>query len=173
MPTDSNGLIVPWMSVPFVKFLTPRIKGMHLSIFEYGAGASTQYFHRLKMTVTSVESNFDWYNKVKTLGLEHVNLVFEPDPNAYCQSIGRNNKKYDLVVIDGLLRELCLPISINHVTPSGVIVLDNSDRDSYRGAISHVMSLGYRKIDFYGFAPCSIEETVTSVFYPPENILGI
>lgn len=72
---------------------------------------------------------------------------------------------FDIIVVDGVARTLCILLAINHFSDAGIIVLDNSERDDSRGAISILKSNGFRRIDFWGLGPVNPYGWCTSVFF--------
>ena len=61
-PVNLDGEAQPWLSLPFNKFLDPRLKST-MSVFEYGAGNSSIYLSLKGLKVWSVEhdeSERDW-----------------------------------------------------------------------------------------------------------------
>ena len=55
----------------------------------------------------------------------------------------------------------------------GAIFLDNSDRPKYQKGINYLVSIGLKKIEFSGYCPIVYFKSQTSIFYGPNNILGI
>ena len=60
-----------------------------------------------------------------------------------------------------------------HLTPRGVIVLDNSDRPRYRPGMEHLMAAGFRFVPFVGISPGALKQTATGVFYRDGNCLDL
>ncbi len=72
---------------------------------------------------------------------------------------------FDIVVVDGMARNLCTWAAIKHFRKGGFIVFDNSERDSYSLAYTMLADEGYRRIDFSGLGPINPYSWCTSVFY--------
>ncbi len=173
---DKKGNPIPWLSYPFIDFIGNRDLSQ-LSMFEYGMGSSTQWFSQRVKSLRSVEHEKDWFDKVGLMLQESPNtsLMFK-DLNAgdeYVMSISNSEETYDLILIDGRKRVECSKQALDHLTPKGVIIWDNSDREKYQEGIDSVLSKGFKKIDFFGPAPGSYRSTCTSVLYRQDNCLGI
>ncbi|SCM77390.1 conserved hypothetical protein [uncultured Pleomorphomonas sp.] len=126
-------------------------------VFEYGSGASTLWLSRRAGTVISVEHVSSWAAVVRNLlvNAPHVCLLEVPgepinDGNrAYASDKPRDRglafhnyvhaidgeEPFDLIIIDGRCRSLCLGAAKAHLKPDGLIVFDNSGRRRYRDAI--------------------------------------
>lgn len=59
------------------------------------------------------------------------------------------NGYFDLVVVDGMARSLCLWYAMHMVKDDGVIVLDNSDRWHFNGMQCHLINNGFNRLDFW------------------------
>ncbi len=53
---------------------------------------------------------------------------------------------------------------INNLTYNGIIVLDDSDRVDYNKANLMLLESGFKKQDFIGLDPCSINYNSTSIY---------
>ena len=87
--------------------------------------------------------------------------------------VQKQNKLYDIIIVDGRDRVNCCLNSVLKLKPSGVIVLDDSDRIAYSKGINGLLEQGFRKIDFWGISPGYINKKCTTIFYKAQNILGI
>lgn len=105
----------------------------------------------------------------KALRSGQINLGFE----AYALSLlNPIEPPHDIVVIDGMARNLCTWAAIQHFRRRGFIVFDNSDRDTYQTAYDMLADSGYRRIDFWGLGPINPYGWCTSVFYQPSHFSG-
>jgi hypothetical protein len=71
---------------------------------------------------------------------------------------------FDVVVIDGMARNLCTWMAVEYAQPKQFIVFDNSDRREYAPAYEILRSHGYRRVDFWGIGPINPYEWCTSIF---------
>lgn len=122
-------------------------------VFEWGSGASTVWLGRRSATVTSVEHDREWADTMADVLPGNASLkVVEPVPSAagvqsgkpgfegldfssYVGAIEATDGEFDLIVIDGRAREVCLERALPRLADDGLIVLDNVDRARYREAI--------------------------------------
>ena len=64
--------------------------------------------------------------------------------------------------------------SIDSIGDSGVIVLDDSERDTYKEGIKNLLDNRFKQLDFWGISPGFISyNKCTSIFYRDNNVLGI
>ena len=143
-----------------------------MSIFEYGAGNSTIFLSNFVGTVTSVEHDELWYKDLKNKLKKNVRLIYSK-PENYVDEIQKKKIKYDIVIIDGIKRNECAQKSIDYLSKRGVIIFDDTDRKKYEKSYMYLLDRGFKRIDFTGLAPCSINMNSTSVFYKEGNVLGI
>lgn len=173
-PCRKDGSYLPWMNYQVITFLEQRLNN-DLELFEYGSGYSTLFFAKLVKQVTAIEHDFSWFEIVNTMKPASVNLIHQSldDEDAYCNAAGRSKTAYDVIVVDGRLRVRCVKAAMNCLSAQGVILLDDSARDRYAEAISLLLSNGFKKLDFSGLKPGSINTHQTTVFYKTDNCLGI
>jgi len=157
-----NGRIVPWYTYPAIEYLE-SIDFSGKTVFEFGSGNSSLYWASRSKSVTSVEDDMQWHDKVKNHVRENQCLLLRQSEEAYAQAIGETNTVYDVVIIDGNHRPACARASLRHVREDGMIILDNSDW-YYKTAALLRQELGFIQVDFYGFGPINAYTWVTSVF---------
>lgn len=170
VPVDANGLPVPWITYSAQDFLAARVEG--LSLFEFGAGNSTLFFSRLCSSVVSVEHDGVWADFLSGIVPVNCSVLHRCGGNDYLHAI--KGGVYDIVLIDGLLRNECVLVAVESLSPAGVIVFDDADRGvDYAAGFEALAAFGFRRIDFTGLAPGSLQRNVTAVFYRDNNVLGI
>ena len=55
-----------------------------------------------------------------------------------------------------------------------MIVLDDSERDTYKEGIKNLLDNRFKQLDFWGISPGFISyNKCTSIFYRDNNVLGI
>ena len=173
-PVTKDGDPVPWMNYSIVAFLEDRLNNS-MNVFEYGSGSSTLFFATKVKKITSVEYDRKWYKKVIGFSPENAKILFCPaDRNGkYCRTINDSTSSYDLVLIDGRDRLNCLKQSLLNLTPSGVIILDDSQRSAYSAAKAIASEIGLRSLTFSGLKPEGFEIEKSTIFYSENNCLGI
>ena len=103
-----------------------------VKVLEYGAGASSTYWPQrysfIKLWV-AVEHQIEWALKV---GLQHVEnvLVILTGNNSEDTYIvpPESLVPFDMIIVDGVLREKCIEQSRNWLAPDGVVLLHDADR---------------------------------------------
>ena len=115
---------------------------------EYGMGGSTIRASEIcKGKITTIETNPKFYNKIKHLIDDKVNVycmdwdckrlgypkqeLGELDIRNYVYKPFNTNIKYDVVLVDGRFRMACLMVVFNN-SESKIIMLDDSYRKAYK-----------------------------------------
>jgi len=162
------------MNYSISNLLSQRLNNQ-LALFEYGSGFSTQFYASLVKQVISIEYDEYWLNRLKqqlpqNAEIHHKNADIDGD---YCRAITNFDQQFDIVIIDGRDRVNCIKQSIDKLSPTGVIILDDSERDRYKAAFAFMLEHGFKEITFSGLKPGSYTGGVTTVFYRSENCLHI
>jgi hypothetical protein len=140
-------------------------------VFEYGSGYSTLWWAKRAASVVAVEHHEDWAGWVR----EHcpaAEVLHEPRGEGYIQS-PRQHGLFDVVVVDGRDRVRCSEVAPTVLTPTGIILWDNSERERYRSGFDGLRELGFRRVDFLGIAPMSPYPSMTSILYRDGNCLDL
>lgn len=171
---DGQGKALPWVTYSFIDFIKERInKTQH--IFEYGSGSSTIFYAERAGSVTSVEHDKGWFDKVKNTSPGNAEMIFcqlEKD-GEYAKKATLLNKKFDIIIVDGRDRVNCCKYSVDALSANGVLVLDDSEREVYQPARVLLKAQGFKEISFSGISPGLFYEKATSVFYRQDNCLKI
>ena len=173
-PTNSEGASLPWMNYPVIRFLETRLNQTH-HVFEFGSGYSTKFYASLAGSVTSVEYDQAWAERVQADLPSNADLIQQPTDTDgdYCRTIDRTGRRFDLVVVDGRDRVHCVSRSIGCLNETGVILLDDSCRPQYQPAIETAYRFGFRSIDFVGIKPTSCKAHQSTLLYRDRNCFGI
>lgn len=173
-PMDHECLPLPWVTYPFIRFIEKRLS-KEFDLFEYGSGNSTLFYSQRVKTVTTVEHDKEWFDRMGSSVSDNVHLVFRSLDSGenYVQAALEAGKKFDIIIVDGRKRVDCIKSCLAALKENGVMVLDDSERENYREGISFLRSHGFRQLDFWGIAPGSADEKCTSLFYRPGNCFGI
>lgn len=171
---DGKGKELPWVTYSFIDFIKERIDKTH-HIFEYGSGNSTIFYAERAGTVTSVEHDKSWFDKVKNTSPANAEMIFcHLERNgAYAKKATLLDKKFDIIIVDGRDRVNCCKYSVDALSATGVLILDDSERQVYNDARILLKSQGFKEISFSGISPGLFYEKATSVFYKTDNCLGI
>lgn len=176
---DIDGLIkldVPWWVYGAIHEVDRFLASKPCRVFEYGSGASTAWLAKRSQSVVSIEHDKEWFDLVSSklrslptlnpVDLRHVPAPPDPtasssfrsqkagaldlDFEAYAKSILSEEQRFDLIVIDGRVREACLDIAVTHLEEEGLIVFDNSHRKRYKEAI---VNSGLKAQRYSGLTP--------------------
>ena len=173
-PTDSDGKPLPFMSYAAIHFLGSRTK-RDLRVFEFGSGYSTLWWASRVKEVFSCEHDRQWYQQMKKSSPSNVHLLYRDVEisGAYPNSIKEQQERFDVVVIDGRERVACAEAAVSHMSPKGIFVWDDTDRERYKPGMNALLASGYRQLDFIGIGPMLTAMKFTSIFYRADNVLGI
>jgi len=157
---NANGLPIPWFTYPAIEYLI-QLNLKDKTVLEWGAGNSSLFFSSIAKKICSIEHNKNWYNEISALKIPNQELIFR-EGNLYVTAIKEFNQKFDIVVIDGILRDDCSKIAIQYLKSDGLIILDNSDRDP---AIAEFLrGKDLIEVDMHGFGPINDYTWTTSFF---------
>lgn len=171
---DKDGNAIPWITYGAYFYLeSSKEKLKQLNMFEYGMGSSTIYFSKLTNQIVSVDNNKEWFEKTKKLGIDNATLLFKENEKEYASSINDQNQKFDIVLVDGIVRNACVKMAINCLTDQGVIILDNSNRADYQVSFELLKANNFKSISFKGLAVAYYWNSKTTIFYKENNCLGI
>lgn len=160
---NGKGDAIPWMTYPAVDFLS-QLDYSDKSVFEYGSGASTLFWAGRARHVVSVETQQGWFEHVRAIVPANCEVILSAEAAEEYAAQIESRGEFDVVVVDGPgeARPVCCRQAIRHLTPGGMIVLDNSDLWPESAAI--VRKAGLIQVDFTGFAPLQSHAHTTSVF---------
>jgi hypothetical protein len=173
-PVDSYGDPIPWVTYSFIDFIEKRINKQH-TIFEFGSGNSTYFYAKYAGIVVSVEHDKKWYDKIVGRKPENSEMIFCEliRGGDYCHMPTRLEEKFDIIIVDGRDRVNCCKHAVDALSPNGVVVLDDSERDHYKGGIEFLLNNGFKQLAFTGISPGLFYLKATSVFYKDDNCLGL
>jgi hypothetical protein len=172
---DNEGNPIPWFTYPCVDFLKEKTI-IEATIFEYGLGNSSLFFQTRVKEIYGVESDKEWYKWIKKHTDDKANCNFilvELINEEYVNSISHFNKKFDIILIDGFLRNECIFHSIKYLNEKGVIILDDSQLLQYKESVDFLLNNGFKVLNFWGMTPITTFKKCTSIFYKLNNILKI
>ncbi len=173
-PVDGGGNPIPWVTYSFIDFIKARLKKQH-TVFEFGSGNSTYFYAKYAGIVISVEHDKEWFDKIVSTKPENAELIYCElvRDGDYCRVPIKLEETFDIIIVDGRDRVNCCRQAVKAVSETGVIVLDDSERESYREAITFLISKGFKELSFTGISPGLFYRKATSVFYRPDNCLDI
>ncbi|SCE66036.1 class I SAM-dependent methyltransferase [Micromonospora mirobrigensis] len=170
-PVDGAGAPMPWLSYSAVRWLDV-VLDPSVRMFEYGAGSSTAWFARpgRLREIVSVEHDASWHAQLTPPSNGELRYVPCTDgwwegseDSPYVRSIA-DGGPWDVVLIDGASRTVCARVAPHHLTPHGLVVLDDTDLATTDPAAKELAAHGLGRLDFWGFKPGVDRLTCTSVF---------
>ncbi len=152
---------IPWFTYPAIEYLQ-QLNLNDKTVLEWGAGNSSLFFSARAKIICSIEHNLEWYNKISSFKIANQDLQYR-DESKYVEAIKDFNRKFDVIIIDGILREKCAVISLEFIMDGGLLILDNSDRDPQ---ISEFLrGNNFIEVDMHGFGPINDYTWTTSLFF--------
>ncbi|MFI3290756.1 MAG: hypothetical protein R3Y46_02630 [Opitutales bacterium] len=165
---DAQGEPIPWYTYPAIEYLS-ALDFKDCSVFEFGSGSSSIWWAKRAKEVYSVESSKEYYDRLIENKQDN-NTVFLIDNNDdYSECIVKQNKIFDIIVIDGKRRLECIEKALPFLSPKGMLIFDNSDRalvfNHYKRALQRLNQEDFIQVDFKGFTPINMYTAVTSIFF--------
>ena len=170
IPQDKKGNLLPWMNYSLIYFLKRKLNSQ-IRLFEYGSGSSTVFYSKLVKEIYSLEHDKDFFNFIKQYPLK--NLILEEDQTKYPQKILDFEYLFDVIVIDGIKRCQCLDYALKKLSPTGVIIFDDTDRKSYWKKIEPLLEENFKELTFVGIKPGEVALAQTTILYREDNCLNI
>lgn len=165
---DKNGQPIPWYTYPAIEYLS-QFDVSEKEIFEYGCGNSSAFWAKRAKHVTSIEGSPEWFEKwITRFKYDNLAMRLRDTCNGYAEAIFEDNKKYDIIAVDGKRRADCAKAAVAALNAGGMIILDDSDRvntsQEYVDAINFLRMADLIQVDFYGFCPMNNYTKTTSLF---------
>jgi hypothetical protein len=170
-PVNYHGQPIPWLTYPFIKFIEGRLT-QTLRVFEYGCGNSTIGFSQRVSETSSLEHDPAWAQRISPQLPSNSKVIVRDLSNGYVEEIN-NHGLFDIVIIDGRMRIECGRQCLNSLSPTGVVIWDDSNLSDFSEAQSFFSRYGFRELDFYGMVPAIFISSQTSILYRDNNCLGI
>ena len=174
LPISQMGAALPWYSYPAIAWLSQQLRSTD-HVFEFGAGNSTYWYAARVASVVTVEHNAAWVERLRNQSIPaNVTLLHREPPEhgrlaasgPYVEALTGQGRAFDLIAIDGVARNECMRVATEHLTPDGLIVVDNSDRSAYGAGLDLLTAAGLGRVDFFGVPPGTAVWTCTSIFSP-------
>lgn len=159
-PIDIDGRPVPWITYSAIHYLE-QLDLSQKRVFEYGAGASTEYWSARCAKVISVENDKNWFDAVSKKKLRNVDVYLASGCD-YIRKITLN-PPYDVICIDGRWRFDCSQVALPYLAAGGIIILDNSER--YPAISQFFRDRGLIQVDMIGPGPINRHLWATSIFF--------
>lgn len=160
-PVDREGKPLPWYTYPAIEYLM-QLDLKNKTVFEFGSGNSSLFWAARAKRVISVENDPAWYRQVMKSVPPNLDLRLRESPEDYVRCITEENLRYDLVVVDGIVRSRCARAALSRLADGGLIILDNADWFTSAAAILRQSDL--IQIDMKGFGPVNAYAWCTTLF---------
>ena len=157
IPVNDKNEIMPMYTYPCYEWLN-SIDWTDNKVFEYGTGYSTIWWQNKNVNYHAVEDNKQWYDMIK----DKTNIKHEPEYNKYSQSIYNYDFKFDVIVIDGIVRFDCVKPALERIKDDGIIIFDNSDW--HRNSKEELDKSDLISTHFHGFKPLHVDSETTSCY---------
>ncbi len=165
---NKNKEPIPWYTYPAIEYFN-QLDFSDKTVFEFGCGSSSLYWANKAKEVTSLEAREVWYNKIKDQAPDNLKLICRSVDNNYVETIFESGQKYDIIVIDGMLRYPSTEAAIQCLNDDGIIIFDNSDRAAefkkYAKAMELLRANNLLQVDMHGFTPLNPYTATTSLFF--------
>jgi hypothetical protein len=162
LPVTSAGEPLPWYTYPAIEYLS-QLDFSAKDVFEFGAGHGSQFWARRAKSVTSVESDRTWFAAVEKQKQANQSVILHEDLKDYAGAITALNRRFDIIVVDGVRRLECAKNALAHLAEGGMVILDNSDWHPKAAALLREGDL--IEADFTGFGPVNNYTWTTSLFF--------
>jgi hypothetical protein len=168
---DGKGNPIPWYTYPAIEYLD-HLDLSDRTVFEFGSGNSSLWWAGRCKTLTSIEDDHEWYEKIKLLAkhLHNFDYRYNKEKLSYVEQ--PKIAEADIVIVDGSHRSECVEyvlqqIKMGHLNPI-FLVFDNSDWYPRTMATLN-RELNWIQVDFAGFGPINDYTWTTSIFINPTH----
>jgi len=180
---DTN---VPAMTDTCISFLEKHVNKSHV-VFEWGSGASTFWFADRCNTIWSVEYFKDFFEILQKRAQDKINInliLKEPDEIKHFNYIAKHSSAsgksfkdfvhsidkfkdnyFDIIVIDGRVRNRCLDLAIPKLKSGGMVVYDDTNRDHYFDYIIPLVEKHFESIMQFPGVTIDNKRSTTSILY--------
>jgi hypothetical protein len=170
-PVDGDGAPLPWWTYPAIDWIAARVRP-EWRVFEWGSGHSTLWWSSRVARVLAVEHDPAWVAKIRPRLPDTAAVNAHEEQQAYVGALAAAGGVWDVIVIDGRWRDLCAREVQGHLADDGLVLLDNSDVETFAEAIQTLEQAGFHRIDFYGLIPSYCYKNCTSAFFRDPAILN-
>tara|TARA_B100000287_G_scaffold307995_1_gene291145 strand:+ start:979 stop:1989 length:1011 start_codon:yes stop_codon:yes gene_type:complete len=165
---NGDGEIIPLLTTSFLYwFETKNWRSMKL--LEFGSGGSTLYFSKFFKSLTSFETNKDWYEEISSKAPKNVKVI---KVKSIIDSLNKNTIKninnFDAILIDAGENRAKITRWLVDNNFEGIIFFDNSDH--YRNSTSLLIGNGFIEIPFFGLKPIEDCVSCTSILIKPSML---
>lgn len=158
---DTNNNPLPWYTYPAIEYIR-QLDLSEKTVFEFGCGNSSLFWGKIAKKVISIDDDEEWYIKIKKLIKNPNEISLRISKEDYPNYINKFSDNFDIIIIDGKYRLNCAKNAVKKITPTGMIIVDNSDW--YTNTCRYLRNAGLIQIDMTGFGPINTYTWSTSFF---------
>jgi hypothetical protein len=159
---DTAGHPIPWYTYPAIEYVK-QLDFTGCSLFEYGSGYSTLFYAARCGHITAVEDDRKWWKIIQPQAPENATILFAQAEEDYANAIHQEDRRYDVVIVDGSYRERCCEQVWDRLKETGLVILDNSDK--LPECVATLKQHDFIQVDFVGFGPLNGYLWATSFFF--------
>jgi hypothetical protein len=161
---------LPWYTYPSIDYLR-ELDFSDADVLEFGGGQSTLWWAKRAKSVTCLESNENWCKELRARlqGIGDATVHFVTSPAHSAEIVG--DGLFDVIVIDDGSgvgphgRVDNANTAFDHLRSGGFIVVDNSNAAHSAPIAAAAAEKGLGRIDFFGWAPGSLNQSCTSILF--------
>ena len=158
---DGDGEPIPLFTYPAIEYLR-QFDLSDRDLFEYGAGNSTRFFGPLVRSVTAVDNNREWVDKLRPDLAANISIHFA-ESDRLAGAIHGFDRSFDIIVVDAMENRYdCAREAIGRLNEGGMIILDNAE--SYHRTAALLRDADLIEVDMTGFKPTYYHTSTTSFF---------
>lgn len=123
----------PWLAYSGFRYLRKHLRP-EARVLEYGSGQSTIWFAKHCSFIVSREADPDWFRRLEaelaSAGLTaKTRYELHSDAEGFA-GLSRADIEigFDMILVDGAWRDVCVSAALPALRPGGILYLDNSDR---------------------------------------------
>ena len=157
IPVNDKNEVMPMYTYPCYEWLN-SIDWNGSKVFEYGTGYSTIWWQNKNVDYYAVEDNKQWHDMIE----DKTNIEYKPGHHKYIESIYKYDFKFDVIVIDGVVRFNCIKPALERIKDDGIIIFDNTDW--HKSSKEQLDRSDLIPIHFHGFKPLHVDSETTSCY---------
>lgn len=167
-----NELPIPWWTYASIQYVDQTIS-TDSRILEIGGGNSSLYWMGRGNQLVTLETDPDWINALtrdQRFDMKKHKIIHIPKENLSSISRELDNQLFDVVINDGSGDRASIGEYLaTKVAEKGMLIWDNSDRESDSNAIKHLKLNGWKSLEFYGIGPINAYAWRTTLLYRSDS----
>jgi len=161
-------LPIPWWTYASIQYVDQTVSTKS-RILEIGGGNSSLYWMGRGNQLVTLETDPNWIDVLtldQRFDLEKHQIIHIPKEDLGSISKELNNQLFDVVINDGSGDRASIGEYLaTKVNENGILIWDNSERESDDNAIKHLKLNGWDTLEFYGIGPINAYAWKTTILY--------